>query len=65
MLGGFGKWQEVQCGWSALAEENVGVRVGGTEPTSQQACRHGVDFGFCFECFEKCLSREVARCHDI
>lgn len=36
VLGGFGEWQEGQCGWSALAEENVGVRVGGTEPTSQQ-----------------------------
>ena len=24
-----------------------------------------VDFGFCFECDEKCLSREAARCHDI
>lgn len=46
MLGGFGERQEGQCGWSALAEKNVGVRVGGTEPTSQWACGHGWTLDF-------------------
>lgn len=32
--------------------------VGGTEPTSQHVCGHGVDFGFCFEHAEKCLTAE-------
>ena len=38
----------------------MGVRVGGTEPTSQHVCGHGVDFGFCFEHAEKCLSIGLA-----
>ena len=35
----------------------MGVRVGGTEPTSQHVCGHGVDFGFCFEHDEKFKQR--------
>lgn len=60
VLGGFGGVAGRPVWLSALAEENGG-EGGGTEPTSQQACRHGVDLGFVLSALRN-VYREVARC---